>query len=217
MSVNVCYMFLDRPELYMFRRMQLSEAAALKQQRNPLQKCMTFHARALNLQDQAKKKCCVCIFLFGVCVVNAKYLSRVSLGYMVCVFLLQASDPSLAYKDAFLRACDEYNSFGSAVSNKKLRVEQALALKLYGLKDQGCHTMSKSSYGYTSGCLTRILRMTGGNFILKSNSDLCFGRLVFRIRYGHPSNGICTFIALRDQACCFCGFQAKLKYSQVHR
>ncbi|CAK9038704.1 Uncharacterized protein SCF082_LOCUS22731, partial [Durusdinium trenchii] len=65
-SVNACHMALDRPELYMFRRMQLAEQAALK----------------------------------------------------------QAADPSLVYKDSFLKACEEYNAFGSAVSNKKIRVDQ---------------------------------------------------------------------------------------------
>ena len=44
-------------------------------------------------------------------------------------------------KDNFLKACDEYNSFGSALSNSKIRVEQNLALKLYGLKVHGNQTM----------------------------------------------------------------------------
>lgn len=42
----------------------------------------------------------------------------------------------MVYKDSFLKACEEYNAFGSAVSNKKIRVEQNLAVKLYGLKDR---------------------------------------------------------------------------------
>ena len=53
----------------------------------------------------------------------------------------QAADPSSSYKDNFLKACDEYNSFGSALSNSKIRVEQNLALKLYGLKVHGNQTM----------------------------------------------------------------------------
>lgn len=50
-SISVCFIKLDRPELYMFRRMQLAEQAALKQARNPLQKTMIFNARAMALQD----------------------------------------------------------------------------------------------------------------------------------------------------------------------
>lgn len=54
-SVSVCYVHFDRPELYMFRRMQLAEQAALKQARNPLQKTLIFHARAVALQDWGRK------------------------------------------------------------------------------------------------------------------------------------------------------------------
>jgi len=39
----------------MFRRMQLAEQAALKQARNPLQKTLIFHARAVALQDWGRK------------------------------------------------------------------------------------------------------------------------------------------------------------------
>ena len=38
------------------------------------------------------------------------------------------------YKDAFLQAVDEYNSYGAACSNRKIQVEAAFALRLYGLK-----------------------------------------------------------------------------------
>ena len=50
----------------------------------------------------------------------------------------QAASPDAAYKDCFLQACDEYNSFGTAASNKKIQIEKALALKLYGLKAGDC-------------------------------------------------------------------------------
>lgn len=49
----------------------------------------------------------------------------------------QAASPGGNYKDYFLRACEEYNSFGTAVSNKKIQVEKSLAMKLYGLKAWG--------------------------------------------------------------------------------
>ena len=32
------------------------------------------------------------------------------------------------YKDAFLQAVDEYNSYGAACSNRKIQVEAAFAL-----------------------------------------------------------------------------------------
>ena len=47
----------------------------------------------------------------------------------------QAENPEIVYKEAFLKACEEYNAFGTAVSNRKLRIENTMALKLYGLKD----------------------------------------------------------------------------------
>ena len=49
----------------------------------------------------------------------------------------QADTPSLQYRDAFLKACEDYNGYGAAVSNKKIQVDASLALKLYGLKVLG--------------------------------------------------------------------------------
>ena len=63
-TINVIYICLERPEHYLFRRMQQNEQAALKQQRNALQKTAVFHARALAMQahklfDLLKEHCLV--------------------------------------------------------------------------------------------------------------------------------------------------------------
>ena len=47
---------------------------------------------------------------------------------------LEALDPALGYKDAFIRACDDYNNYGFARSNQKIQVDSMQALKLYRLK-----------------------------------------------------------------------------------
>ena len=46
----------------------------------------------------------------------------------------QAQNPSMQYRDAFLKACEDYNSYGAAMSNRKLQIDTVMALKLYGLK-----------------------------------------------------------------------------------
>lgn len=54
-----------------------------------------------------------------------------------------------------MKACEEYNSFGSAPSNKRIRVEQALATKLYGLKAK-CYSYQqvfKGISGTETGCV----------------------------------------------------------------
>lgn len=40
----------------------------------------------------------------------------------------------MAYKDAFLQGCSDYNNYGFAKSNSKIQVDSAAALKLYRLK-----------------------------------------------------------------------------------
>ena len=45
----------------------------------------------------------------------------------------------MSYKDCFLSACEEYNCYGIAVSNKKIQVEKSMALRLYGLKERQIH------------------------------------------------------------------------------
>jgi len=46
----------------------------------------------------------------------------------------QAENPSVQYRDAFLKACEDYNNYGAAMSNRKLQIDTNMALKLYGLK-----------------------------------------------------------------------------------
>ena len=43
---------LDKPELYIFRRMQLNQQQALKQQKNCLQQCLVFDCRARQMQAE---------------------------------------------------------------------------------------------------------------------------------------------------------------------
>ena len=47
---------------------------------------------------------------------------------------LEALEPALGYKNAFLRACDDYNNYGFARSNQKIQIDSMVAMKLYRLK-----------------------------------------------------------------------------------
>ncbi|CAJ1387015.1 unnamed protein product [Effrenium voratum] len=85
-TVFAVYVHQDREEHFLFRRVQLSQQQAQRQQKNMLQTTMVFDSRAKSLQA------------------------------------------------AFLKAIEEYNMFGSAASNLKLQVDQASALRMYGLK-----------------------------------------------------------------------------------
>lgn len=91
-SITVCHLALERPELYMFRRMQLAEQAALKQARNPLQKCLIFHARAQTLQDRSTNiGGYVCILCFN----------RMGMKHLRCIAIM-LSEGTRHHKTRFM-------------------------------------------------------------------------------------------------------------------
>lgn len=51
-QVSCVYVFLEREEHYLYRRMQMSQQRALKQQKNLLQQALVFDSRAKQLQDR---------------------------------------------------------------------------------------------------------------------------------------------------------------------
>lgn len=51
MSMQCVYIVLQKPEFYTFRRLQMSQQQALRQQKNYLQQCLIFHSHAVRLQD----------------------------------------------------------------------------------------------------------------------------------------------------------------------
>ena len=52
MSMQCVYIVLPKPEFYTFRRLQMSQQQALRQQKNYLQQCLIFHSHAVRLQDR---------------------------------------------------------------------------------------------------------------------------------------------------------------------
>ena len=47
-----------------------------------------------------------------------------------------AQDPDLDFRDAFMEAVHEYNSYGAALNNNKWRIDETAAVQMYGFKAQ---------------------------------------------------------------------------------
>lgn len=131
----------EREEFYAFRRLQLSNQETDRQKKNTLQMCLIFDQRARSIQKAG--------------IPQRPWSQNISWSSSVCFGLrkehLQAffpvsllpikrqedenyGDSKEDYKAAFLKAVEEYNNFGVACTQAKLRIDDSLALSLLGFK-----------------------------------------------------------------------------------